>query len=137
MTEKKNTRTRKTAAKPVEVAPVETVAEPVVAPAQKPAPARPTHIDLSAFWQMQHAAMEAKLRNAEAEAARLRKLYILAMIDAKGRVTAQEKAQDEAKKQAEVAENRRISLMRSLERRLGCELSSVGIEPNTGEIQYR
>lgn len=86
---------------------------------------------------MRAAAAEVKQREAEAETARLRKLYILALIDPKNRIADQEKAIDAAKKAGEAAENTRINIMRGLERQLGCSLSSVGIDPTSGEVQYK
>lgn len=145
MTIKKNPTTRKKkAAVPAEgpeaVGLQPESADPALSAAPRqapPPPVRPSRISLSDFWQMRAAAAEVKQRAAEAEAARMKKLYILALIDPKNRVSDQEKAIDTATKAGEAAENTRISIVRSLERQLGCALSSVGIDPFSGEVQYK
>ena len=141
-TKKKIGRPRKTQAveSVAPQAPVEApVVAPVVAPAPAPkpaAPAGPPRVDVATFWRMQHAAASMRAAKAEADTARLKKLYILALLDTKNRVLDAEKEIDKAKKLAESHENTYLTFKRDLESRLGQPLANVAIDPDTGLVSH-
>lgn len=139
-TKKKIGRPRKVQAVTSEApqAPVEApVVAPAPAPAPKPAaPAGPPRVDVATFWRMQHAAASMRAAKAEAETARVKKLYILALLDTKNRVLDTEKEIDKAKKLAESHENTYLTFKRDLESRLGQPLANVAIDPDTGLVSH-
>lgn len=121
----KTRRTRKAAPETVEVAPVVEEVE---------APARPTKVNLLDLWEMRLAQQEKRAAEAEAEVARVSKLYVLLALDPKGRVLALEKKQDAAKHLAEKAETRALLAKKRIEGTLGRSMAGVAIDPETGEI---
>lgn len=131
---------RSKASKAVVAAAAETTTEapapaPVAAPApQISAPSGPPRVDTASFWRMQHAGASMRAAKAEAETARMKKLYILALLDSKNRVLDAEKEQDKARKLAEQHENTYLSLKRYLEERIGKPLANVAIDPDTGAV---
>lgn len=138
------TRTRKPATK---VPPLrEEAPEPVVAtvdasavppkPAPVPVPvsATPPRVDPAAFWRMQYHGASAKAAKAEAEAARMSKLYVLALLDPKGRVAKIEKALEDAQKQADQHARSQADLKQAMEALLGKKLANIAIDPDTGDV---
>lgn len=119
----KTRRTRKAAP-----AAVEAVVEPV------PAPVAPSRVNLSDLWEMRLAQLERRALQAEAEVARMTKLYALEKLDKKGIVLSLEKKIETAKRQAEAAENRALIAKKRMEGTLGRSLTNVAIDPDTGEI---
>lgn len=124
----KTRRTRKTSPEPVEVVPVVEAAEASVPPAP------PTHVKLHDLWEMRLAQQEKRAAEAEAEVARISKLYVLQAIDPKGRVVALENKQSTAKALAEKAETRALLAKKRIEGTLGRSMAGVAIDPDTGEI---
>ena len=106
--------------------------EPVVSEAE--APVIPTKVNLHDLWEMRLAQQEKRAAEAEAEAARISKLYVLLAIDPKGRVLALEKKQATAVAQAEKAETRALLTKKRIEGTLGRSMAGVAIDPDTGEI---
>lgn len=121
----KTRRTRKPAPEPVTVAPVVEGVD---------APAPPTHVKLHDLWEMRLAQQEKRAAEAEAEVARISKLYVLLAIDPKGRVLALEKKQATAQSLAEKAETRALLAKKRIEGTLGRSMAGVAIDPDTGEI---
>lgn len=116
---------------------VDPVIEPAVvveAPVDQEGAARPTRVDLSDLWAMRLAQQEKRAALAEADVARISKLYVLQAIDPKGRVLALEKKLATAQHQAEQAENRALLTRKTIEGKLGRKLEGLSIDPETGEI---
>ncbi len=123
--------------RPKKALPVDPVIEPSVvveAHVEQEVTARPTRVDLSDLWVMRLAQQEKRAALAEAEVARISKLYVLQAIDPKGRVLALEKKQATAQHQAEQAENRALLTRKTIEGKLGRKLEGLSIDPETGEI---
>lgn len=128
MSAPKTKRTRKAAPAPVEAAPiVEEVSDPLP----------PTKVNLSDLWEMRLAQQEKRAAEAEAETARVTKLYVLLALDPKGRVLALEKKQAAAKHLAEKAETRALLAKKRIEGTLGRSMTGVAIDPETGEIAFQ
>ncbi len=119
------TRRTKKAAPAAVVAVVEAV--PEVAPL-------PNKVSLSDLWEMRLAQLEKRALLAEAEVARMTKLYALSKLDKQGIVLGLEKKMDTAKRQAEAAENRVLIAKKRMEGTLGRSLTNLAIDPDTGEI---
>lgn len=96
----------------------------------------PPRVDLPTFWRMQHAAASMRAAKAEAETARMKKLYILALLDTKNRVLDAEKEIDKAKKLAESHENTYLTFKRDIESRLGRPLANIAVDPDTGLVSH-
>lgn len=119
---------------PSEAAAVEASAEaaPVVSAEAPPAP---MYANLADLWQMRCFQAEKREAQAQAEASRLRKLYLLLALDPKGRVLAQEKAMEASNKKAEQSETQALLVKRRIEGAIGRSLQGVGMDFETGEIQ--
>lgn len=128
------TKTRRTKKVPVALVPE---VEPVVEhEAETPAEVveMPKRVALTDLWTMRLAQLEKRAALAEAETARVSKLYVLQAIDPKGRVLALEKKQATAQHQAEQAENRALLARKTIEGKLGRKLEGLSIDPETGEV---
>lgn len=123
------TRTRRT--KKAAPAVVEAVVE---APASVAPPALPNRVNLADLWEMRLAQLEKRALTAEAETARMSKLYALAKLDKQGIVLGLEKKIETAQRQAEAAENRALIAKKRMEGTLGRSLTNLAIDPDTGEI---
>ena len=123
---------RKKSAPVEEAAPVVVVAveeAPLVA-----APAPANRVALSDLWEMRLAQADKRTAEAQQEAARMSRLYILAKIDPKGLILAVEKKLDDAKKATESAENRALIAKKRMEFALGRSLTGLAIDPDSGEV---
>ena len=120
----KTRRTRKAATAPVEV-------EPAVADVVPP---RPTRVSMADLWEMRMAQLERRACLAEAETARMTKLYALEKLDKKGIVLGLEQKIEKAKQLADAADTRATAAKRRMESTIGHSLSNVAIDPDTGEI---
>lgn len=109
------------------------VVEAVVEAAPEVAPL-PNRVSLSDLWEMRLAQLEKRALLAEAEVARMTKLYALSKLDKQGIVLGLEKKMDTAKRQAEAAENRVLIAKKRMEGTLGRSLTNLAIDPDTGEI---
>lgn len=98
------------------------------------APPRANRANMADLWEMRLAQMEKRALTAEAEVARMTKLYALEKLDKKGIVLALEKRQDTAKQKADSAETRIIAAKRRIESTIGRSLNNVAIDPDTGEV---
>lgn len=126
-------KTRRTKKVPVAPAPeVEPVVDRADSSTEVVEPVK--RVEMTDLWTMRLAQQEKRAALAEAETARISKLYILQAIDPKGRVMALEKKQAIAQKQAEQAENRALLARKTIEGKLGRKLEGLSIDPETGEI---
>lgn len=123
------TRKRRTR-KPAE----EAVVTPVVEEVPVAAPVAATRVNLADLYAMRLAQLEKRALKAEAESARMAKLYALEKLDKKGIVLGLEKRIDAATKQIEQAENKELIAKKRMESTLGRSLSNVAIDPDTGEV---
>lgn len=128
MTTQTRTRRKKAAAPAVEPA-------TGIADTQPPAPQPVTRVALSDLWEMRLAQSDKRTAEAKAEAARFQRLYALAKIDPKGIVLRIEQQLEEAKKEAEKAENRALIAKKRMEYSLGRPLTGLSIDPDSGEVQ--
>ncbi len=122
------TKQRRTRKAPVEVVPEVAVVEEV--PASAPA----MRVKLSDLHDMRVAQLEKRALKAEAEVARMSKLYALEKLDRKGIVLGLEKRIEQANKQIEAAENRELIARKRMEHTIGRSLSNVAIDPDTGDV---
>lgn len=125
-------RTRKTTRKAVPT-PETVEVTPIVEPIAPIAPT-PKRVDLKDLWEMRAGQLEKRAAEAEAEVARISKLYVLNILDPKGRVMALEKKLETAKRQAEQAETKALLAKKRIEGAVGRSLANVAIDPDTGEI---
>ena len=114
------TRKKKAVEAPVEAAPVE--------------PSLPMRVSLADLWEMRLAQTEKRLAEAQAEASRFQRLYVLAKLDPKGLILGIEKKADDAKRSAEGAENRALIAKKRMEHTLGRPLTGLSIDPDSGEV---
>lgn len=128
-------RTYRRKASPVEVTPVAIPIEPATGVVDvQPAPAPANRVALSDLWEMRLAQADKRTAEAQQEAARMSRLYILAKIDPKGLILAVEKKLDDAKKATESAENRSLIAKKRMEFALGRSLTGLAIDPDSGEV---
>lgn len=125
------TKKRRTRKAPVEAVPevVESAPEAVEA-----APASVLRVSLSDLHAMRVAQLEKRALKAEAEVARMTRLYALEKLDRKGIILGLEKRIEQANKQVEAAENRELIAKRRMESTIGRSLSNVAIDPESGEV---
>lgn len=141
-TETKTRRPRKKAEAVVEAVALETS----VAPTQ--AAPLPTRVSLNDLWALRLAKsekriaeVEKRLAQAQAESARMARLYALSKLDPKGIVLGIEKqrstaeaAERAADKAAEKAENEALIAIKRMEAMLGRPLQGLAIDPDSGEV---
>ena len=120
----KTRRTKKAAVAPVEV---ELAAVEV-------APPRPSRVSMGDLWEMRLAQLEKRALLAEAEVARMTKLYALSKLDKKGIVLGLERKMENAQRLADSADTRAIAAKRRMESTIGHSLANVAIDPDTGEV---
>jgi len=89
---------------------------------------------MSDLWEMRLAQLEKRALLAEAEVARMTKLYALEKLDKKGIVMALEKKMDAAKRLADSAETKAKLAKQRMESAIGRTLANVAIDPETGEV---
>lgn len=120
----KTRKPRKAKATPVEVesAPVAVV------------PPRANRVSMADLWEMRLAQLEKRACLAEAEVARITKLYALEKLDKKGIVLGLEKKIETAKRLADSAETRAKAAKSRMETTIGRTLANVAIDPDTGEV---
>lgn len=112
----------------------EVVVMPVVEEKPVAAPAPATRVNLADLYAMRLAQLEKRALKAEAESARMAKLYALEKLDKKGIVLGLEKRIDEANKQLEQAENKELIARKRMESTIGRSLTNVAIDPDSGEV---
>lgn len=113
-------------------APVESV--PVASEPAPPVPAGPPRLTAHEIYQIRLAEAEIRTALAEKDAARLRRLYFLALLDPKGTVLAQDKKLAEKEALLREAQNRFKTLRAKVGNRLGVDMSKAGIDVETGEV---
>lgn len=108
----------------------------------------PMRVSLNDLWAMRlakaeqkTAEVEKKLAQAQAESARMARLYALAKLDPKGIILGIEKQRDQAQtaekaaeKAIEAAENRSLLAIKRMEAALGRPMRGLAIDPDTGEV---
>jgi len=111
----------------VKAAPVEVESAPVVPP-------RANRVSMSDLWEMRLAQIEKRALLAEAEVARMTKLYALEKLDKKGIVLALEKKIEKAQRLADSADTKAKLAKQRMESTIGRTLANVAIDPETGEV---
>lgn len=107
------------------------------APVEAPSavvPPRANRVSLSDLWEMRLAQLEKRALLAEAEVARMTKLYALEKLDKKGIVLSLEKKIEKAKRLADSAETKAKLAKQRMETTIGRTLANVAIDPDTGEV---
>ena len=112
--------------------PMEPVA--VVSDVPPAVPSLPTRVALSDLWEMRLAQADKRTAEAQAEAARMSRLYALCKLDPKGIVLGIEKKLEGANKAVEAAENRALIAKKRMEHALGRPLTGLAIDPDSGEV---
>ena len=97
-------------------------------------PPRPNRVSMGDLWEMRLAQLEKRAAKAEAEVARMTKLYALEKLDKKGIVLSLEKKIEKAQRLADAAETREIAAKRRMESTIGRSLANVAIDPDSGEV---
>lgn len=122
--------------------------EESLAVAEVEAKAKPSKVKLADLWAMRLAKtekrlaeVEKRLAQAQAESARMSRLYALAKLDPKGIVLGIEKkrAQAEAAERAadkaiEKAENEALIAIKRMESSIGRPIQGLAIDPDSGEV---
>jgi len=86
------------------------------------------------LWEMRLAQLEKRALLAEAEVARMTKLYALEKLDKKGIVLALEKKIEKAQRLADSADTKAKLAKQRMESTIGRTLANVAIDPETGEV---
>lgn len=97
-------------------------------------PPRATKVSLADLWEMRLAQLEKRALLAEAEVARMTKLYALSKLDKKGIVLSLEEKIEKSKRLADAAETKALAAKSRMESTIGRTLANVAIDPDTGEI---
>jgi hypothetical protein len=105
--------------------------EMAAAPSAPPAPPMLTQEELFKIKLYQ---VEAQRAAAEAETARMRKKWILALIDPKGTVAAEEERVEKWKNEARTFYSRYELVKERASKRLGIDLKDCGFDPETGLV---
>lgn len=82
------------------------------------------------------AELEHRLAKAEAEAQRMKKKWLLALLDPKGHVDATEKEQEKALGKAKEAAKKYELARAHVSMRLNIDLSTCGFDPDTGVVVF-
>lgn len=127
------------AAEIVEVsAVVEKVSAPVVQPAppqiEKPKELPPPQLTQAELFLLRMAQLELKAAQSEVEASKFRRLYILAMLDPKGRVLAEEKSGKAADAAVKDAQAKYLGTLQRASKRLQMDLSKCSFDADTGQV---
>lgn len=117
---------RKRKQKQVEEAVVEAPAVPVEAP--------PPQLTQRELYELRLAEAEIRCAQKEMEASKFRRLYILALLDPKGRVAAEEKAHDAALKSVQETRRHYQNIQVLAGKRLGLDLSKCSFDADTGVV---
>jgi hypothetical protein len=96
-----------------------------------PTPPRLTSVEI---FHLRLAETEIRAALAEKEAARLRRLYFLALIDPKGTVLAEEKNLGQKERALREAQAKFAALRERVGKRLNLDMSKAGIDVETGEV---
>ena len=107
---------------------------PVEVPPAAVKPPRANRVSMSDLWEMRLAQLEKRAFLAEAEVARMTKLYALEKLDKKGIVLSLEKKIEKAKRLADSAEIKALQAKQRMESTIGRTLANVAIDPDTGEV---
>jgi len=89
---------------------------------------------MSDLWEMRLAQIEKRALLAEAEVARMTKLYALEKLDKKGIVLALEKKIEKAQRLADSAETKAKLAKQRMESTICRTVANVAIDPETGEV---
>ncbi len=134
---KRQYRRRKAIAAQVESIP-ETESIPAVEESPK-APEGPKTLLMTQneLFQMKLSQAELRIALAEREAAKLRKLFVLAKIDPKGVIEKQEKTISEKESGLKAAQQKFALIRTRVGARLGVDMTTCGFDPDTGEVVPR
>lgn len=127
-------RTYRRKAAPVEASPAAIPVEPATGVVHSQPAALPSRVALSDLWEMRLAQADKRTAEAQAEAARMSRLYALCKLDPKGIVLGIEKKLEGANKAVEAAENRALIAKKRMEHALGRPLTGLAIDPDSGEV---
>lgn len=97
-------------------------------------PPRANRVSMADLWELRLAQLEKRACLAEAEVARITKLYALEKLDKKGIVIGLEKKMEKAQRLADSAETRAKAAKSRMESTIGRTLANVAIDPDTGEV---
>lgn len=109
--------------------PDEAVTEPVM-----PVEVAPPQLTQRELYELRLAEAEIRCAQKEIEASKFRRLYILALLDPKGRVAAEEKAHEAALKNVHETRRRYQNVQLMAGKRLGLDLSKCSFDADTGVV---
>ncbi len=113
----------------------ETVAETVAPPpVEKPKEVPPPQLTQAELFLLRMAQTELRAAQSEAEASKFRRLYILALLDPKGRVLAEEKTGAAAAQAVKDASAKYVGTLQRASKRLGLDLSKCSFDADTGQV---
>lgn len=112
----------------------EAVAKPVPAPVEKPKEVAPPQLTQAELFLLRVAQTELRAAKSEAEASKFRRLYILALLDPKGRVLAEEKTGKAADEAVKDATAKYVGTLQRASKRLGMDLSKCSFDADTGQV---
>ena len=98
------------------------------------APVAPPQLTQRELYELRLAEVEIRCAQQQIEASKFRRLYILALIDAKGRVLAEEKSRDTALNAYQEARKKYEQVRNIASRRLGLDLAKCSFDADTGVV---
>jgi hypothetical protein len=134
---KRQYRRRKVAAPELESIPAAESIAPVAEAPKAPEGPKTLLMTGNELTQMKLAQAELRIALAEREAAKLRKMFILAKIDPKGVVEKQEKNIEEKDEALKAAQHKFTLIRIRVGGRLGVDMAQCGFDPDTGEVVPR
>ena len=108
--------------------------EEVVPESVTPTEVAPPQLTQRELYELRLAEAEIRCAQKEIEASKFRRLYILALLDPKGRVAAEEKAHDAALKNIQETRRRYQNVQVMAGKRLGLDLSKCSFDADTGVV---
>ena len=98
------------------------------------APVAPPQLTQRELYELRLAEVEIRCAQQQIEASKFRRLYILALVDAKGRVLAEEKSRDTALNAYQEARKKYEQVRNIASRRLGLDLAKCSFDADTGVV---
>lgn len=99
-----------------------------------PVEVAPPQLTQRELYELRLAEAEIRCAQKEIEASKFRRLYILALLDPKGRVAAEEKAHDAALKNVQETRRRYQNIQILAGKRLSLDLSKCSFDADTGVV---
>lgn len=109
-------------------------AEEVVPESVTPTEVAPPQLTQRELYELRLAEAEIRCAMQEMEAAKFRRLYILALLDPKGRVAAEDKKHEAAAKTVQETRRRYQNVQVMAGKRLGLDLSKCSFDADTGVV---